>query len=270
MMQQICYDTFLQLEAYHLSGTAQIFPNHFHEEYVLGFLAGGRRQLWCKGRSYILHPHDMVIFNPRDNHECSPLGKESLDYYALNIKPIVLQDALALDTLSPALPYFSANVLPSDEIAQALQALCLAIFRPSPPEERKILWQDLLQLLLVEIISPPPGQSARIDLLCRYIEAHFAESLTLDDFLSIAQCSKSGLVRAFTRQVGVSPYRYLQTIRLNQAKKWLAQGLSVAQAAQQAGFADQSHFTRTFKNFTGLTPKRYQRIHTLCPPKKEE
>ena len=94
------------------------------------------------------------------------------------------------------------------------------------------------------------------------MEAHFAEPLTLDDLTAIAHCSRSYLIRVFTQQVGVSPYRYLQTIRLNQAKKWLEQGLAPSDAANQAGFSDQSHFTHFFKDFIGLTPKQYQRIYT--------
>ncbi len=73
---------------------------------------------------------------------------------------------------------------------------------------------------------------------------------------------KSYLLRAFTRQVGVSPYRYLQTIRLGRARKFLEQGMVPVDAAVSAGFSDQSHFTNFFKEFTGLTPKQYQKIFT--------
>ena len=100
----------------------------------------------------------------------------------------------------------------------------------------------------------------RIKTLCTYIEEHYAENLTLDDLLAMTDFGKSYLLRSFTKQTGVSPYRYLQTIRLDKARKFLEQGIAPIDAAGMAGFADQSHFTHFFKEFIGLTPKQYQRI----------
>lgn len=47
--RHIYYDRDLDIEAYNLSGIVQKFPNHFHEYYVIGFVEGGKRHLWCKG-----------------------------------------------------------------------------------------------------------------------------------------------------------------------------------------------------------------------------
>lgn len=76
--------------------------------------------------------------------------------------------------------------------------------------------------------------------------------------------SKSYMLRSFTKQIGVSPYRYLQNVRLNKAKAFLEQGIAPIDAASMAGFSDQSHFTNFFKEFIGLTPKQYQRIFTAA------
>ena len=46
--RHVHYDRDLELEAYQLSGIVQKFPNHFHECYVIGFVEGGKRHLWCK------------------------------------------------------------------------------------------------------------------------------------------------------------------------------------------------------------------------------
>ena len=48
--RHILFDESLGLEAYQLTGVVQKFPNHFHEFYVIGFIEGGKRQLWCKGK----------------------------------------------------------------------------------------------------------------------------------------------------------------------------------------------------------------------------
>ena len=66
--RHIYYDRDLDIEAYNLSGIVQKFPNHFHEYYVIGFVEGGKRHLWCKGKEYDVSEGDLLLFNPRDNH----------------------------------------------------------------------------------------------------------------------------------------------------------------------------------------------------------
>lgn len=54
--RHVYYDHDLKIEAYNLSGIVQKFPNHFHDYYVIGFIEGGRRHLWCKGKEYDTSP----------------------------------------------------------------------------------------------------------------------------------------------------------------------------------------------------------------------
>ena len=86
------------------------------------------------------------------------------------------------------------------------------------------------------------------------------ERISLDVLSEVAGLNKYTLLRKFTQQCGVTPYQYLETLRVNHAKKLLETGVEPAEAAISAGFTDQSHFTRFFKNFIGLTPKQYQNI----------
>ena len=65
----------------------------------------------------------------------------------------------------------------------------------------------------------------------------------LDQICHLEGLSKSTLLRAFTKSKGVTPYSYLQNIRIGEAKKLLEQGLPPVEAAVQTGFSDQSHFT---------------------------
>jgi AraC-like DNA-binding protein len=52
-------------------------------------------------------------------------------------------------------------------------------------------------------------------------------------------------------------YEYLTQVRVARAKRLLSQGYAIAQVAQKTGFADQSHLTRQFKRFVGVTPGKY-------------
>jgi AraC family transcriptional regulator len=67
------------------------------------------------------------------------------------------------------------------------------------------------------------------------------------------------LAQAFRRFAGCSLGEYARRHRLEHARRLVAAGhLPLVEIASEAGFADQSHFTRTFKRFTGLTPRQYR------------
>ena len=82
----------------------------------------------------------------------------------------------------------------------------------------------------------------------------------LDQICHLEGLSKSTLLRAFTKSKGVTPYSYLQNIRIGEAKKLLEQGLPPVEAALQTGFSDQSHFTNYFNRYIGLAPVVYREI----------
>ena len=82
----------------------------------------------------------------------------------------------------------------------------------------------------------------------------------LDQICHLEGLSKSTLLRAFTKSKGVTPYSYLQNIRIGEAKKLLEQGLPPVEAAIQTGLSDQSHFTNYFNRYIGLAPGVYSEI----------
>lgn len=262
--RHIYYDDDLEIEAYQLAGIVQKFPNHFHDYYVIGFIESGARHLWCKGKEYDLKAGDLVLFNSRDNHFCAPLNGELLDYRALNIGPEVMEKKVQQITGRVYLPQFQQNVVYQSDIAQSVGRLYEAILSHSAREEKEEIFRSLLEQILWAYAVPLAQNDflqtdGQIKRLCTFMEEHFDENITLDELLSMTDFGKSYLLRTFTKQVGISPYRYLQTVRMEKAKKFLKQGIAPVDAANLTGFNDQSHFTRFFKEFIGLTPKQYQR-----------
>ena len=262
--REVCYDPELGLEAYRLSGVVQDFPAHFHEYYVIGFLEDGARRMWCRDSVCDLGPGDLVLLNPRDSHRCAPVDGTPLDYRAFNIRPEIMERLCAGVTGRPGLPRFTRNTVPGSDAACSLRSLYRMVAgRASRLEKEEALCFLLEQVLREHTVSLLPEAetaSVPIQALCGYMEAHYQENITLDRLAAMTPFSKSYMLRSFTRQVGVSPYRYLQTVRLNRARSFLERGIPPAEAAVMAGFSDQSHFTHFFKDFTGLTPKQYQRI----------
>ena len=81
---------------------------------------------------------------------------------------------------------------------------------------------------------------------------------TLAALATLAGTGRFQLLRGFARDVGTTPHAYLVQRRVRLARSLLAAGRTVAQAAQEAGFADQSHLTRAFRRQLGVTPARYR------------
>lgn len=73
--------------------------------------------------------------------------------------------------------------------------------------------------------------------------------------------------RRFRREYGISPQGFQRLGRLNRAKAFLRQGQSLADTALQAGFADQSHMGRLFRQAFGTTPRSYQGQYPSSSPR---
>lgn len=113
----IKHDEVLGLEAFCLQGYAQPFPKHFHDYYVLGFVVSGERELLCNGLNLQVFPGNLLIFNPRDNHECVSTSRAPLLHYlGFNILKKRMEEISMELTGESCLPQFKPTVF-SDESA---------------------------------------------------------------------------------------------------------------------------------------------------------
>ncbi|MEU2738513.1 helix-turn-helix transcriptional regulator [Streptomyces sp. NPDC007095] len=74
--------------------------------------------------------------------------------------------------------------------------------------------------------------------------------------------SRRQLERRFRQQIGPTPKALTQVLRLQEALRHRETGLPWALAAAQAGYHDQPHFDRTFKNMVGCTPSQFRADRT--------
>jgi AraC-like DNA-binding protein/mannose-6-phosphate isomerase-like protein (cupin superfamily) len=261
------YDPELKIEAYSFKGIMQKFPNHFHDYYVIGFIESGERCLSCKNRKYTVEPGDLLLFNPRDNHTCEQIDGRTLDYRCINVHPETMSKAAFEITGKDYLPYFSPAVIFHSELASLLRELHMIIMEEEKDFRKEEIFFFLLEQLIEEfsekgIEQSGPEENRETKIICNYLEKNYMKNITLDELSGLTGLSKYYLLRSFTKQKGISPYRYLETIRIDRAKKLLEQGVLPIEAALQTGFADQSHFSNFFKKFIGLTPKQYMNIFT--------
>jgi AraC family transcriptional regulator len=94
-----------------------------------------------------------------------------------------------------------------------------------------------------------------------YIHAHLNQDIKLADLAGYVGMSQYYFVRLFKQSMGIAPYQYVIQQRVEKAKQLLKQGrVTITDIALQCGFANQSHFTKHFRQLTGVTPKVYQQL----------
>lgn len=261
--RKVVYDKFLQIEAYSLKGIEQPFPLHFHEYYVVGFIESGGRRLFCNGKEYSANSGDILLFNPNDRHSCTRAVTDFLDYRAMNIRADIMGKIAEEVSGKKVLPKFERCTVTDREILCTLQRLFGMIFGSGDDFAK----EELLFLAFSQLLNGYGGSpqnkyevSLEIEDICTYMGEHFSERISINDLCELTALSKATLIRSFTKEKGISPYRYLENIRLGAAKRLLEKGVSPVEAAMETGFSDQSHFTNFFKDYIGLTPKQYANI----------
>jgi AraC-like DNA-binding protein len=101
-----------------------------------------------------------------------------------------------------------------------------------------------------------PAQSVdpRIERAIRWMRARLASAITLADVAEVAHLSPSRFRHLFVEQTGVSFRAYLLWARVDAAMGAGMNGQSWTAAAQDAGFADSAHFSRTCRRMFGIAP----------------
>jgi len=245
--------------------SAACYAPHSHLTLSLGAVDGGQSVFSRDGQRQRLSRGDVVLIPAGEVHSCNPENDGRWSYQMLYLDATWVSNIVgemgALDAV--VLNRLPDNVAPRYVHAR-LTRLNKRLFASLPDEDKEAALLrfvgDLFgPALLREGQRKPKPDSARLRAVQAMIEARCTESLSLDELASEAGISRYHFVRAFSRAVGMTPHAWQLDMRIQRARGLLDQGMSLADAALQLGFADQSHFQRAFKQRVAATPGEYQR-----------
>ena len=92
-----------------------------------------------------------------------------------------------------------------------------------------------------------------------YIDANYDKQVTLADIARVSYLSVSRLSHVFKEEMGITIVDYLTSVRIERAKQLLlATNQSCTEICFEVGYNNQSYFTRTFKGFVGMTPRKFR------------
>lgn len=101
-----------------------------------------------------------------------------------------------------------------------------------------------------------PRQIARVE---AFVRARLHDDISLDALASQAGLSRGHFTRAFRQSFGIAPYRWVLQLKIELVQRLIREGrASLSEIAGDAGFADQSHMTRTFARLVGTSPARWR------------
>jgi AraC family transcriptional regulator len=102
----------------------------------------------------------------------------------------------------------------------------------------------------------PPRVLRRIR---KYIDDNIDQRISVELLAGLAKLSTCYFVRAFRRSTGITPHDYLIRQRVERTKQLLSgTEMPLSEIALAAGFADQSHFARRFRQHVGMSPRYYR------------
>lgn len=264
-VRTVCFDEYFSVETVSFEGIVQQFPNHFHDYYVIGLVLSGNRKMSCQNRVLEIGSGDVVLLNPADSHGCVQTDDGVFDYISVNISESVMRKLAAEITGESEAPVFSENVIKNADISYLIVKLHNLILTEGSVFEREetllLLLSDILESYGQPFLQTVAANDIEVERVCRFIDKHYAEHLGLGELCAVGCMSKSALLRSFAKFKGITPYRYLQSVRINRAKELLTQKTPPIEAAALTGFFDQSHFSNAFHAFLGLSPSQYGKIH---------
>ena len=99
-----------------------------------------------------------------------------------------------------------------------------------------------------------------ITVACDYIDKNLKSKISVVELAKLVNLSEYYFIRLFERVKGVTPYQYLQIVRINRAKELLTgTKKSINEIAKCVGFSSCTRFSRSFLDITGTTPSLYRK-----------
>lgn len=92
----------------------------------------------------------------------------------------------------------------------------------------------------------------------KYMDMHFADEITVKDVAKYAGIHRSHFTTSFVKEVGITPVQYLLSLKMSRASQMISEdSFTITEIAYSLGYSDLYSFSRAFKNYYGVSPKKF-------------
>lgn len=263
-------DTGIESIRAHFRGHA--YDPHDHDEWLVGITLQGVQSFRCRRRQQVSTPGRLILIEPLERHDGESPEPGGFTYAMLYLPQSWLRgrcNDMAATIGRPVALGFRHTLADDPALAGAVGRAFAALHG----REGRLARDLALDRLVTGLIGWAPAVADRrspvvpvpVRRALALLEDKATDDIGLAELATAAGCDRFRLHRLFRECLGVSPHRYLVTLRLRLARKLLAQGCAPATVATEVGFADQSHLGRWFRRAYRLTPAAYRRLCTDVP-----
>ena len=254
---------------------------HSHELTELYYLTEGERVYFVDDRVVTVHKGELILIPGRELHATASSEIAEFERILINYDPALLPSVLQGESRwfqSHRYRLFRLTLREQNEVETLLnrmldEARAQRLFY----EAGVIAVFTELMILLQRCESTTQAGGTKHPLhhlvtdVATYIRAHYREALTLEETAGHFFISPSYLSRVFHRLTGFHFREYIVHVRVREAERLLAgSSVKIQEIASTIGFEHLSHFNKTFKKSTGLTPLQYRKKFKSHPPFKAE
>jgi AraC-like DNA-binding protein/quercetin dioxygenase-like cupin family protein len=223
------------------------FPMHLHpDRYTFSYILNGSANLICNNSIANLKSGNLVVIPPYVAHQT--LIKHFFHYKVIRVPK--LHSFANLDYSQFGLTIIENNNLYNNQYNQWFD-----LIKTNDKEKNKI--PDMFKRFLINQNSDLTTSKVLLKKALIHLENNFNRSIPVEELSDLIHLSESHFQRLFKTNIGISPIRYLQNLRIEKAKEYIKVRNSFTDIAYDTGFFDQSHFNKYFKINVGMIPKRY-------------
>ncbi|WP_347905835.1 AraC family transcriptional regulator [Pseudomonas purpurea] len=245
-------------------GREVCYARHSHEHFSIGAITAGRSTYVNERSAFEVSTGTVVLMNPGDVHACNPIDDQPWSYRMLYVDTPWLTELQHQSGFSEQLDFrrFELTHSTDTRLFEGLNRL----YETLVDEQVDTLEKHSVVVAFFSEVQQqlnPAGETLReanlkLERAADYIREHCTLALKLEDICQAADLSASYLIRAFKQHYGMTPHAFLVNRRIQFATAQLRRGKLIADVALEAGFADQAHFQRAFKQHLAATPGQYR------------
>lgn len=257
-------DRLCRVEIVHAHYVEHRFVRHSHEHFVVGLVEQGVQQYTYRGGQHTTPAGQVFFVNGNEPHTGEAATAGGYVYRTLCLSPEAFRQLAFQVTDRDDVPYLKGAAVADNEVFNRLRRLHQAVAADASTMECESLLLSAVRPLIEKHAEnrrqvPPVGEEGcLITQVRKYLQAHYAEDVSLAQLGALTCRSPFHIARAFSKVVGLPPHAYLENVRIQRARELLKSGTSVVETALEVGYPDQSHFTHRFRRYTGVTPGQYR------------
>lgn len=224
---------------------------HAHAEISIGAVIQGNTEVWIAKQGFHLSPGQFILIPPEVPHLCQPDPHQPFEFWMLYLDPSLGLEIGNTEGNERLLRCLQVGLVPAEILIQLGQQLVAA----QSPQEWPSLLDQIQELVLSRSTYSMPCE-ARVPLSEPGILKTLHPPQPSTD--QSRYQSRYQIFRTHKQIYGLGQQGIRQIQRIERSKQLLRRGESVATTALDCGFFDQSHYTKTFRMYTGLTPAQFQ------------